>query len=130
MKPNVNFNLLGEMIFGSVAMSYRGTSYKIHSLQSPKRLMYTQVGMLFFTCIFSTVTICNNVCAVNDTNLLFILKLMMICHEGCIIKYNYKFLFLCQHFGDQVCHCLRGFKTFIVTIVAVICKALINVKFR
>lgn len=31
------------MIFGSVAMSYRGTSYKIHSLNSPQRLMYTQV---------------------------------------------------------------------------------------
>lgn len=31
------------MIFGSVAMSYRGTSYKIHSLNSPHRLMYTQV---------------------------------------------------------------------------------------
>lgn len=31
------------MIFGSVAMSYRGTFYKIHSLNSPQRLMYTQV---------------------------------------------------------------------------------------
>lgn len=31
------------MIFGSVAMSYRGTSYKIHHLSSPQRLMYTQV---------------------------------------------------------------------------------------
>lgn len=47
MKPNVDFNHLGEMVFGSVAMSYRGTSYKIHSLQSPDRLMYTQVGNVY-----------------------------------------------------------------------------------
>lgn len=34
---------LGEMVFGSVAMSYRGTSYKIHKLSSPSRLMCTKV---------------------------------------------------------------------------------------
>lgn len=42
-KANSDVQQLGEMIFGSVAMSYRGTFYKIHSLNSPQRLMYTQV---------------------------------------------------------------------------------------
>lgn len=42
-KPNEDIKQLSEMIFGSVAMSYRGTFYKIHSLNSPQRLMYTQV---------------------------------------------------------------------------------------
>lgn len=42
-KPNSDISQLSEMIFGSVAMSYRGTSYKIHSLTSPPRFMCTQV---------------------------------------------------------------------------------------
>ncbi|GJQ67468.1 hypothetical protein Trydic_g8307 [Trypoxylus dichotomus] len=42
-RPNSDIQQLSEMIFGSVAMSYRGTSYKIHSLASPSRFMCTQV---------------------------------------------------------------------------------------
>ncbi|XP_022903971.2 folliculin-interacting protein 2 isoform X2 [Onthophagus taurus] len=42
-KPHSDVQQLGEMIFGSVAMSYRGTSYKIHSLNSPASIMCTQV---------------------------------------------------------------------------------------
>lgn len=42
-KPNADIYQLGEMIFGSVAMSYRGTTYKIHHLTTPTRIMCTQV---------------------------------------------------------------------------------------
>ncbi|EFA03529.1 folliculin-interacting protein 1 [Tribolium castaneum] len=42
-KPEPDFSQLAEMVFGSVAMSFRGTSFKMHSLESPNRLMFTQV---------------------------------------------------------------------------------------
>ncbi|ENN74860.1 hypothetical protein YQE_08630, partial [Dendroctonus ponderosae] len=38
-----DYQHLSEMIFGSVAMSFRGTYLKIHSLNDPRRLMFTQV---------------------------------------------------------------------------------------
>ncbi|KAF2894253.1 hypothetical protein ILUMI_11914, partial [Ignelater luminosus] len=43
IKPCPDIGQLGEMVFGSVAMSYRGTSLKIHSLASPRRLMCSQI---------------------------------------------------------------------------------------
>ncbi|RZC36053.1 folliculin-interacting protein 1, partial [Asbolus verrucosus] len=42
-KPQPDFNQLAEMVFGSVAMSFRGTYFKMHNLESPNRLMFTQV---------------------------------------------------------------------------------------
>jgi hypothetical protein len=44
-KPQPDFNQLAEMVFGSVAMSFRGTYFKMHSLESPNRLMFTQVTL-------------------------------------------------------------------------------------
>uniref|UniRef100_A0A1Y1MB06 UDENN FNIP1/2-type domain-containing protein n=1 Tax=Photinus pyralis TaxID=7054 RepID=A0A1Y1MB06_PHOPY len=43
IKPCCDIGHLGEMVFGAVAMSYRGTSLKIHSLKSPSRLMCSQI---------------------------------------------------------------------------------------
>lgn len=38
-KPNADYNNLGEMVFGSVAMSFRGTTLKVSVLDSqPKRI--------------------------------------------------------------------------------------------
>lgn len=42
-KPNSDYPQLSEMVFGSIAMSFRGTYFKIHSLAAPTRLMFTQV---------------------------------------------------------------------------------------
>ncbi|XP_066256859.1 folliculin-interacting protein 1 isoform X2 [Euwallacea similis] len=42
-KQNSDYHQLSEMIFGSVAMSFRGAYLKIHSLSSPCRMMFTQV---------------------------------------------------------------------------------------
>ncbi|XP_017785411.1 PREDICTED: folliculin-interacting protein 2 [Nicrophorus vespilloides] len=36
-KPSSDVAYLGELIFGSVGMSYRGTSYKIHSVANPNQ---------------------------------------------------------------------------------------------
>ncbi|KAF7994446.1 hypothetical protein HCN44_003918 [Aphidius gifuensis] len=38
-----NVNLLSELIFGTVAMTYRGPSFKIHKLNSPHCIMCTKV---------------------------------------------------------------------------------------
>lgn len=43
IKPCCDIGHLGEMVFGAVAMSYKGTSLKIHSLKSPSRLMCSQI---------------------------------------------------------------------------------------
>ncbi|XP_044751873.1 folliculin-interacting protein 2 [Coccinella septempunctata] len=43
IKPPTDSSHLAEMIFGLVAMSYRGSYFKIHNLESPSRLMLTQV---------------------------------------------------------------------------------------
>ncbi|XP_063902931.1 folliculin-interacting protein 2 [Zophobas morio] len=42
-KPEADFSQLAEMVFGSVAMSFRGTYFKMHTLESPNRLMFSQV---------------------------------------------------------------------------------------
>lgn len=42
-KPQNDSSQLADMIFGLVAMSYRGSYFKIHNLDSPHRLMLTQV---------------------------------------------------------------------------------------
>ncbi|XP_018336646.1 uncharacterized protein LOC108745077 isoform X2 [Agrilus planipennis] len=42
-KPYSDTRLLSEMIFGTVSMSHRGSSLKIHCLQSPSRMMFTQI---------------------------------------------------------------------------------------
>ncbi|KAF1554966.1 Folliculin-interacting protein 1, partial [Eudyptula minor] len=36
-------NMLGEMMFGSVAMSYKGSTLKIHQIRSPPQLMLSKV---------------------------------------------------------------------------------------
>uniref|UniRef100_A0ACB8EJ55 Folliculin-interacting protein 1 n=1 Tax=Sphaerodactylus townsendi TaxID=933632 RepID=A0ACB8EJ55_9SAUR len=36
-------NMLGEMMFGSVAMSYKGSTLKIHHIRSPPQLMLSKV---------------------------------------------------------------------------------------
>ncbi|XP_066991475.2 folliculin-interacting protein 2 [Anabrus simplex] len=43
MRPNSDVTLMREMIFGSVAMKFRGTMLKVHKMNSPDRLMYTKV---------------------------------------------------------------------------------------
>ncbi|XP_069674233.1 folliculin-interacting protein 2 [Periplaneta americana] len=43
MRPNSDVTVLGEMIFGSVAMAFQGTVFKVHSMKSPSRLMCTKV---------------------------------------------------------------------------------------
>ncbi|KAL6423569.1 hypothetical protein ACFW04_010245 [Cataglyphis niger] len=36
-------NLLSEMVFGTVAMTYRGSSFKVHSMDSPPCIMCTKI---------------------------------------------------------------------------------------
>ncbi|XP_060517829.1 folliculin-interacting protein 2 isoform X2 [Cylas formicarius] len=43
VKSSSDYRQLSEMMFGSVAMSFRGTYFKIHSLKEPSGLMFTQV---------------------------------------------------------------------------------------
>ncbi|KAG5900732.1 hypothetical protein JTB14_038250 [Gonioctena quinquepunctata] len=42
-KNNEDFYYLTEMIFGSTAMKYHETYYKIHNVSSPQRIVFTQV---------------------------------------------------------------------------------------
>ncbi|MEE6461133.1 hypothetical protein FKM82_001201 [Ascaphus truei] len=42
-KPASDVNMLGEMMFGSVAMSYKGSTLKIHFIRSPPQLMISKV---------------------------------------------------------------------------------------
>ncbi|GAB1287624.1 Folliculin-interacting protein 2 [Apodemus speciosus] len=42
-KPASDVNMLGEMMFGSVAMSYKGSTLKIHYIRSPPQLMISKV---------------------------------------------------------------------------------------
>ncbi|KAL0840160.1 hypothetical protein ABMA28_015454 [Loxostege sticticalis] len=41
--PAADANILGEMIFGAVAVNYKRVSLKIHIMEEPKRLMCTKV---------------------------------------------------------------------------------------
>ncbi|NXD48155.1 FNIP2 protein, partial [Corvus moneduloides] len=41
--PASDVNMLGEMMFGSVAMSYKGSTLKIHYIRSPPQLMISKV---------------------------------------------------------------------------------------
>ncbi|XP_023414249.2 folliculin-interacting protein 2 isoform X3 [Loxodonta africana] len=43
MRPASDVNMLGEMMFGSVAMSYKGPTLKIHYIRSPPQLMISKV---------------------------------------------------------------------------------------
>lgn len=43
IRPASDVNMLGEMMFGSVAMSYKGSTLKIHYLRSPPQLMISKV---------------------------------------------------------------------------------------
>ncbi|KAK9869666.1 hypothetical protein WA026_003414 [Henosepilachna vigintioctopunctata] len=43
LKPRTDSSHLADMIFGLVAMSYRGSYFKIHDLENPPRVMFTQV---------------------------------------------------------------------------------------
>lgn len=43
MRPRPDVKMLGEMIFGSVAMSYKGVALKIHNIRSPPQLMFSKV---------------------------------------------------------------------------------------
>ncbi|KAM4051628.1 folliculin-interacting protein 2 isoform 2-T2 [Anomaloglossus baeobatrachus] len=42
-KPASDVNMLGEMMFGSVAMSYKGSTLKIHLIRCPPQLMISKV---------------------------------------------------------------------------------------
>ncbi|KFO74351.1 Folliculin-interacting protein 2, partial [Cuculus canorus] len=42
-RPASDVNMLGEMMFGSVAMSYKGSTLKIHFIRSPPQLMISKV---------------------------------------------------------------------------------------
>ncbi|XP_072440356.1 folliculin-interacting protein 2-like isoform X2 [Chiloscyllium punctatum] len=42
-RPLSDVNMLGEMMFGSVAMSYKGSTLKIHHIRSPPQLMISKV---------------------------------------------------------------------------------------
>ncbi|KAK2865597.1 hypothetical protein Q7C36_001653 [Tachysurus vachellii] len=42
-RPSSDVNMLGEMMFGSVAMSYKGSTLKIHHIRSPPQLMVSKV---------------------------------------------------------------------------------------
>uniref|UniRef100_A0A8C5LXD1 Folliculin interacting protein 2 n=1 Tax=Leptobrachium leishanense TaxID=445787 RepID=A0A8C5LXD1_9ANUR len=42
-KPASDVNMLGEMMFGSVAMSYKGSTLKIHFIRGPPQLMISKV---------------------------------------------------------------------------------------
>nr|XP_033797353.1 folliculin-interacting protein 2 isoform X2 [Geotrypetes seraphini] len=42
-RPASDCNMLGEMMFGSVAMSYKGSTLKIHYIRSPSQLMLSKV---------------------------------------------------------------------------------------
>ncbi|XP_007496234.2 folliculin-interacting protein 2 isoform X2 [Monodelphis domestica] len=42
-RPVSDVNMLGEMMFGSVAMSYKGSTLKIHYIRSPPQLMISKV---------------------------------------------------------------------------------------
>ncbi|XP_027622374.1 folliculin-interacting protein 2 isoform X2 [Tupaia chinensis] len=42
-RPASDVSMLGEMMFGSVAMSYRGPTLKIHHIRSPPQLMVSKV---------------------------------------------------------------------------------------
>ncbi|KAJ2938259.1 hypothetical protein O0L34_g17600 [Tuta absoluta] len=41
--PAADASVLGEMIFGAVAMNYKGVSLKLHIIEDPRRLMCTKV---------------------------------------------------------------------------------------
>ncbi|XP_043917988.1 folliculin-interacting protein 2 isoform X2 [Protopterus annectens] len=43
IRPASDVNMLGEMMFGSVAMSYKGSTLKIHYIRSPPQLMISKV---------------------------------------------------------------------------------------
>ncbi|KAG1714296.1 Folliculin-interacting protein 2 [Nymphon striatum] len=43
LRPPSDAKMLGEMIFGSVAMSYKGSTMKIHTIRSPSQLMLSEV---------------------------------------------------------------------------------------
>ncbi|NWI94145.1 FNIP2 protein, partial [Pitta sordida] len=42
-RPASDVNMLGEMMFGSVAMSYKGSTLKIHYIRSPPQLMISKL---------------------------------------------------------------------------------------
>lgn len=59
-KPSSDTVILGETVFGSVAMSYQGTSFKIHSFTTPRKLMCTLVFPSPKVRVRSRVSITNN----------------------------------------------------------------------
>ncbi|XP_038060101.1 LOW QUALITY PROTEIN: folliculin-interacting protein 2-like [Patiria miniata] len=46
LRPSSDIILLGEMMYGSVAMAYRGSTIKVHTIKSPLKLMLSQVFVL------------------------------------------------------------------------------------
>ncbi|XP_022087503.1 folliculin-interacting protein 1-like [Acanthaster planci] len=46
LRPSPDIKLLGEMMYGSVAMAYRGSTIKVHTIKSPPELMLSQVFVL------------------------------------------------------------------------------------
>lgn len=43
LPPTESTNHLSEMVFGSVALAFRGTTFKVHWLENPPRIMCSQV---------------------------------------------------------------------------------------
>ncbi|XP_019639551.1 PREDICTED: folliculin-interacting protein 2-like [Branchiostoma belcheri] len=43
LRPGSDVKLLGEMMFGSIALSYQGSTLKIHNIRVPPQLMLTKV---------------------------------------------------------------------------------------
>ncbi|KAG8227722.1 hypothetical protein J437_LFUL008004 [Ladona fulva] len=42
-KTNTDVSMLGEMIFGSVGMTFKGSAFKVHKIKSPTQLMCSKV---------------------------------------------------------------------------------------
>nr|CAD7577476.1 unnamed protein product [Timema californicum] len=42
-RPTSDITMLGEMMFGSVAMNFQGSAFKVHHLKSPTQLMCSKV---------------------------------------------------------------------------------------
>ncbi|XP_048590389.1 folliculin-interacting protein 1 [Nematostella vectensis] len=45
-KPSHDSKMLGEMLFGSVAMAYKGSTVKVHLIRSPRQLLLSKVFAL------------------------------------------------------------------------------------
>uniref|UniRef100_A0A672S745 Folliculin-interacting protein 2-like n=1 Tax=Sinocyclocheilus grahami TaxID=75366 RepID=A0A672S745_SINGR len=89
-RPASDVNMIGEMMFGSVSMSYKGSTLKIHHIRSPPQLMVSKVFSTRFgsstsgstntyvSCFFSS-AIC---CYMSLLNNVFFLHWILISHSN------------------------------------------------